>query len=186
MWRIVGSMKVLGVALQQTTFAEEKDAPIELKEFCKEHACRRNVAVKLRTGGDDIDITLPLYWPAIEDDRISLLPGEELLVEAELNGDKLVALKQVQQADHPEKTIELKFEQSEDGLDMRLLVRNPFKAPLKYHADMFDFSHTPHQTTSCPVHAGIFGVESWPQPIPEIVLSDLHLWGEKDELECVY
>jgi hypothetical protein len=177
---------VLGVVLPQTTFAKEKDARAELKEFCKDHACRRNVPIKLRTGGDDIDITLPLYWPAIEDDRISLLPGEELLVEAEVNDNRLVALKQVQKIDHPEKTIELKFEQSDDGLDMRLLVRNPFKTPLKYHADMLDFSHRPHQTTSCPVHGGIFGIESWPQAIPEIVLWDLHLLGEKDELECVY
>jgi hypothetical protein len=79
MWRIVGPMIVIGVVLPQTTFGGEKDAPIELKEFCKNHSCRRNVPVKLRTGGDDIDVTLPLYWPAIEEDRISLLPGEELL-----------------------------------------------------------------------------------------------------------
>jgi hypothetical protein len=51
---------------------------------------------------------------------------------------------------------------------------------------MMDFSHKPHQTSSCPAVARGSAYESWPHPIPELIISGLRLLDDKGEVSCIY
>jgi hypothetical protein len=181
------------ISCQSTT----KAAPLEkvvnssedvsLEEFCKLNACRQNKHVKFNTDNGLIDEMLPLYWPAAQGNQISILPGDELLIEAEvLEGNRLGNFKQVAEIQNPEKTIRFSFTQMGSGVGMMLSVDNPFAFNIKYHLNMIDFSGKPHQTSSCPVRANISVYESWPHPIPELMLTNMHIQKDSDSMSCVY
>jgi hypothetical protein len=161
-------------------------ASISLETYCSANSCRRHVRFHLRTDGDPIEETVPLYWPAVQNNKISLLPGEKLYVEATVEGQALTSLKQVESIDDPKKTLIFEFTQGDKDLGMMLAVKNPFQRLLKVHINMIDFSHKPHQTSSCPVVPGGSGFESWPHPIPELVISDLRFLEDGSEIACVY
>ncbi|WP_333609109.1 hypothetical protein [Arsukibacterium sp.] len=160
---------------------------LSLEEFCKLHACRQNKHVKFKTDNGLIDEMLPLYWPAAQGNQISILPGDELLIEAEvLEGNRLGNFKQVAEIQNPEKTIRFSFTQMDSGIGMMLSVKNPFPFNIKYHLNMIDFSGKPHQTSSCPVRANISVYEMWPHPIPELMLTNMHIQKGSDSMACIY
>ena len=166
---------------------EDVGGEVTLEEFCELNSCRKNKHVKFKTDNGLIDQVLPLYWPAAQGNQISILPGDELLIEAEvLEGDFVGNFKQVSEVKNPEKTIRLSFTQMDTSVGMMLSVKNPFPFHIKYHLNMIDFSGNPHQTSSCPVRANISVFESWPHPIPELILSDMHIQSESDSMACVY
>jgi hypothetical protein len=161
-------------------------ASISLEEYCAANPCRRNVKFQLRTNHDPINETVPMYWPAVLNDEISILPGEKLYIEATLDKQKLTSLKQVEAVSNPSKTLVIEFTQMDKSVGMMLVVNNPFQKLLKFHINMMDFSHKPHQTSSCPAVARGSAFESWPHPIPELSISDFHLLEETGDVSCVY
>lgn len=160
---------------------------IPLEEFCKKNDCRKNTHVKFKTDNGMIDQVLPLYWPAAQSNKISILPGDKLFIEAEvLNGNLLGNFKLVNEIKNPNKTIQFSFTQMDSSVGMMLSVKNPFSSSIKYHLNMIDFSGKLHQTSSCPVKAKISVFESWPHPIPELILTDMRFLKDSDEMTCIY
>jgi hypothetical protein len=169
---------------KKVVIANEK---ISLDEYCKLNVCRKNKHVKFKTDNGLIDETLPLYWPAAQGNQISILPGDELLIEAEvLEGDLIGNFKQVTEIQHPEKTIKFSLTQMDSSTGMMLFVKNPFPFNIKYHLNMIDFSGNPHQTSSCPVISQMSVYESWPHPIPELMLTNMHIQKDGDSMLCAY
>lgn len=163
------------------------DGDITLEEYCKTAPCRINKHVKLNTPNGLIDQVLPMYWPAAFYDRISILPGDELLIEAEvLDGNRIGNFRLVSENKNPSKTIRIAFTQMDSNHGMMLSVKNPFSSTIKYHLKMMDFSSQPHQTSSCPVRARGSVYESWPHPIPELILSDMRFIDDSEEGLCIY
>jgi hypothetical protein len=159
---------------------------VSLEEYCSANPCRRDVTFQLRTQRDAIKETVPLYWPVVQADRISILPGEKLYIEAKLDGKTLTSFEHVAAIRDPDKTLVFEFTQMDKDLGMTLVIKNPFAKSLKVHIDMMDFSHKPHQTSSCPAVARGSAYESWPHPIPELIISGLRLLDDKGEVSCIY
>ena len=55
---------------------------------------------------------------------------------------------------------------------MRLVLRNPFQHHFKVRMGMMPLDH-PNllKTSSCPVRAGLLGIEMWPHPIFQVWLA---------------
>jgi hypothetical protein len=114
---------------------------------------------------------------------ISVFPGEEIFVSAELIDGKIADVTRASENTNPSKTIIFKFEKSDRG--MNLSVKNPFPVAIKYHIDMIDPRGNPHQTSSCPAIAKGGAYEMWPHPIPQLVISNIHAI-ESGNFSCVY
>ncbi|SFC51597.1 hypothetical protein SAMN05660479_01821 [Microbulbifer thermotolerans] len=160
-----------------------------LVKVCKDHPCRRNIHVTFRTDGEPVDQMIPLYWPRVFNEMISVLPGESFYVEAELEDGKLVNMKEASENSNPDKTIIIKFNQVENETGMMLSIYNPFETVvLKFNMDMVDFFGTPHKTSSCPIMPQAYIFESWPHPIPELIIKNpvavpVH---KMEAVECIY
>lgn len=178
----------------QAPLVEQKETkePIEqievtLEEFCKTNQCRENRRVQFNTDHGPIDQILPLYWPAAMGDKLSILPGDVLLIEAEvIDGQRIGNFKLVAENVNPDKTIRFSFTQMDSSTGMMLSVKNPFPFNIKYHLNMIDFKGKPHQTSSCPVRQNLSVYESWPHPIPELILTDMRILKDGDNLRCIY
>ena len=162
---------------------------LSLEQVCIDNPCRKNIHISFRTDGNPVNETIPLYWPRVFNDVISVLPGESFFVEAELINGKLTNLREVQENKNPEKTIVIEMSQMEGSIDMMLSLSNPFEGvALKFNMDMIDFRGEPHQTSSCPVmpKASIF--EAWPHPIPELIIKNPKVipMSEMQFMECIY
>jgi len=163
----------------------QAEDPVSLEEFCASYDnCRKDTHVLLKTEGGDIDTVIPIYWPAVYEDKISMLPGDELLVEAEIVGGKFTHLQLVESIKAPDSTFKLTFIQQDSG--MLLTVHNPFDVAVKYHIEMIDFERKRHETSSCPILAGLSVYESWPYAIPELAIFDFRALEESDVAACEY
>jgi hypothetical protein len=114
----------------------------------------------------------------------SILPGAPVYAEATVNADGSITLTKVESISNPAITLSFDLSAMDDG--MMLSVKNPLDKPIKYHLNMIDRSGKPHQTSSCPVHAGISVFEMWPHPIPEIRVSNAHVASKSEEGLCIY
>jgi hypothetical protein len=120
----------------------------------------------------------------VQGKQLSILPGEKLYIEAQVDGRSLTNLNQVDSITNPENTLVFEFTQMDKETGMMLTVKNPFTARLKYHINMVDFAHKPHQTSSCAVMAGGSVSEMWSHPITELLISDFHF--PENPVGCVY
>lgn len=116
--------------------------------------------------------------PCVYNDRVNLIPGEVILIDAEIIGNKLVNLKHVSKVEHPERTIEWSFTQNKDSKCpyMVLRIKNPFDKGLIYQEDIQRHGRET-LTSSCTVvaPAKIVSFESWPYPLTRIQLRNFHL-----------
>jgi hypothetical protein len=164
----------------------EAERVISLEQYCSANQCRENTRISLLTDKGRIDQVLALYWPVVQGERISLLPGDEVFIEADLNEGRFINFKQVPVIVNPAKTIVFDFSQAEGELEMTLAVQNPFPEFIKFHLDMIDFEGNPHQTSSCPVIPRASLREIWPHPIPELIVSNMHALAGIEEMSCEY
>lgn len=167
-----------------------ENTPKELLDYCKTVECRKGTHFKLKTkDGYYYEYKGFIDPPAIQPDILTIYPGEELYIEAELDGDKLVNLKQVPKSVNPAKTISIKFWQEpsiRDGTEMMLSVTNPFKGYLRYEIGMMTLdSSNLKYTSSCPVMPGKISYEHWPFPIFQLAFANIHLIKiEGDSITC--
>ncbi len=115
---------------------------------------------------------------------ISILPGSKIFAEATINQDGSVELTKVDEIKNPEVTITFNLTEMKSG--MMLSVKNPLDKTIKYHLNMIDYKGKSHNTSSCPVRAGLSVFESWPHSIPEILVSNTHVASKDEEGLCVY
>lgn len=165
---------------------EMSDEYVTLDEYCSEFTCRKNIVIQLMTNAGLVEQSLAQYWPVVQGDRLSLLPGDKVYIEAELSDGQFVNLNRVEAITDPERTMVFDFSQSDDGVDMFLSVSNPFDQVMKYHLDMLDFEGNFHQTSSCAIMPGTGVFEHWPHPIPELIVSNIRALAEADNISCEY
>ena len=177
----------VGVAIslllaRAATSAQQPANPDELKKFCETVLCRKPGVVRLTLdNGKAFETRFDLPRPIVQNEWISVFPGETIYVEAEASGNRLVNLRAVEAIEHPEKTLTFQFSQKPGPPSMMMLVvTNPFKQTMKYHASMMlPTSDKLAKTSSCPVGGGgRMAFESWPSAIIQLVLFDFRLLGE--------
>jgi hypothetical protein len=191
--RLLVMMCVLLLAACQTMthdpeeMSHEDGDEVLMEEYCQFHECRGPTSVRLRTEHGDFDETFPFFWPVIQEGNlISILPGEELLIEIEYSDQQIQALRHVESVRNPGQTLVLDFRQSEGSVGMVLSITNPLDAALKFSLQAMDFEGMMHETISCPVMAGGSLFETWPHAIPQLVLLDPRMLAPGDSLDCQY
>ncbi len=153
---------------------------------CAEILCRDPMTVRLVTGsGETHETTFDQPLPiVIKGKAVTIFPGEEIFVEAEVVGGRLVNLQAVEAVRSPVRTLTLNLAQQDDG-GMLFTAINPFPTLLKYHLQMMlPTSDALKKTSSCPVMPdGGFVFEHWPHPIFQLVLTDPRLDAEASRCE---
>lgn len=89
--------------------------------------------------GQDIDST-PFFGT---NNLLQLFTGEQVFIEVETNGKKIVSMKSVSGIRYPEKTIVLELEQKSSvakSESISLVVTNPFKRKLVFNLEHYDFN----------------------------------------------
>lgn len=160
------------------------DAPLEGDDpACRTTKCRPARAVELAIDGDrTVKFNVPAA-PYMQDDMIAVVHGDDIAVTGDRQGDKLVHLRLAKPG---EQAIKIKFRQERMGgkRAMMLQIRNPFDKPLRYEAGMNVGREQIEPTSSCPVPAGIFAIETWPHPIVALYIRDLRFVPEGGDLSC--
>lgn len=118
--------------------------------------------------------------------QITILADEKVYIEAVIKDNSFVSLQRVESTVDPNITLTLNFTKLEGGNGMVLSVKNPFDSSIKYNLDMVDFKGDLHQTSSCPVLPKLSVFETWPHPIPELRISNIHFMAESDSHVCIY
>ncbi|MBI2381471.1 MAG: hypothetical protein HYV16_12025 [Gammaproteobacteria bacterium] len=179
--------------------AAEAEKPAEVEEaakpaakpdperdaVCSRYVCRGATTVSLNlAGGENLSRSFDWFSPVVQDGSVTVLPGEELFLEAEVLGGKLAGLKAVERNRNPGRTLVLKFQQVDKGLDMVLTVRNPFAQTLKYQLIADDGAGKLSNSPSCPVKPGDTTYETWEQPVFQAILMDFKLLPMGQKLQC--
>lgn len=164
-------------------FSYESDPLIEL---CKVADCRENRHAKMRTPNGIFEKTIQLYWPIAHKNRISLIPGDIVFIEADETDTGLGNFKLVKEVVNPKKTIEFSFTQIDNKIDMVLVVKNPFPNDIKYHLKVMDFKGNIEKVSSCPVKANSSISEKWPHVVLDLILTDMHFLEPNEVVSCVY
>ncbi|NQZ82056.1 MAG: hypothetical protein HRT52_13660 [Colwellia sp.] len=157
-----------------------------LPELCKVADCRENKYVKMRIPNGIFEKTIELFWPVAYKNRISLIPGDIVFIEAEETDTGLGNFKLVEEVVNPEKTIEFSFTQIDNKIDMVLVVKNPFLKSIKYHLKTMDFTGNIDKVSSCPVKASSSVSEQWDYVVLELILTDMHFLEPNEVMSCIY
>jgi hypothetical protein len=123
----------------------------------------------------------------VTDDSVRLIPGDDVYIAADQNGDALVNLRRVPAPAAPMNVIHLVFaQQTLSGTRTTTLdVDNFFTRQLVYHAAISDAATSgASNTDTCPVPHGITDDELWSQPLAAIVVRDF-LFKDGDQ-PCTY
>jgi len=160
----------------------------ELDELCKKQLCRKPITISLyKKDGTQFNMTLPRALPIVSGAFLTIYPGEEIFVEAEMLDEGLGGLKAVQNNSRPEKTLVFKFEQAAGKPDMYLKIQNPFNKTIKFHAVMMSTkSDKMYKTSSCPVPAKLIGYEHWPHEIFQLMMFEFKFLAEGATMECEF
>lgn len=124
--------------------------------------------------------------PTVNSMQITILAGEQANIEIDVQDNVIVGIKKVTNITDPKKTMTFNFMKDNDRKSMMLSVKNPLTSTVKYHIDMVDYRGGLHQTSSCPVMAGLSVFESWPHPIPEIRVTNFHFAAGRENEVCIY
>lgn len=118
------------------------------------------------------------------DESFSITPSAPIYAEALISDSGTISLAKVEKITNPKITFTFEFSEFNGG--MMLSAKNPLNQAVKYHLDMIDYNGKLHNTSSCPVIADGMAFESWPHPIPEIRVSNIHFTSKSEEGKCVY
>jgi hypothetical protein len=161
--------------------AQQPVSPDEVRKMCETMLCRQSKVVRLKLdNGKLFEKKFEAPWPIADKGWVSVFPDETVFVEAEVSGDHLTNFRAVKVNDHPEKTLEFELSQEAESPAMTLVVTNPFKRTVKYHATMMlPTGEKLLKTSTCPVMGGgRMAFESWPNAIFQLVLFDFRLLDE--------
>ncbi len=149
------------------------------ERMCAETACQRNLRVTLRKkDGELFDKTFDVFSPIVQDIGITVVAGQTVYVEADIEKHRLVNLKAVDKIVAPEKTLTARFQQS-DGGGMMLRVASPFDETIKFDMGIMPLDKDDlYKTSSCPINQGIY--EMWPEPVFLVVLGNGRVIDSKE------
>lgn len=154
-------------------------------ELCAALGCQENIEIRLRQAdGTLFERHFARFPHFFQAGSPVVLPGQALRFEATPDGDRL-ALRRLDGAGDPKRTISVELSQMEDG-GMLLHLVNPFDRRVKFSLALLQLdAEQLERTSSCPVIAGGFAQEIWPYPILQIVLLDARLLGDDESVGCV-
>ena len=189
---IIGCIALLSacqISEQQVTEIAEpeltKPSPLSLNEYCAANSCRGDIDVLVATMNGEVRLQNSEFWPVIYNDEIIVLPGERLLIEADLDNDNGIQnLRYVEQNLHPERTFELYFSQRRGSYGMQFSLRNPFDVPIKFDIALTDVAGNSMSVGSCPVRAKRSYLERWANPAKQLTLSNPRALAENAEIIC--
>ncbi len=170
----------LAVLLCETAVAEEKTSTTV--PAANTMPARKITIIIDETRSTDIDYP---SRPCVDDNLVNLIPGERILVEADVRDGRLVHLKRVEKTEHPDQTLEIEFSQNQERKSpfMILQISNPFSKLLTYEAGIQPLGRQSFaRTSTLPVQPGLTNYESWPEPLTRIVLKNFRLLdsGKRD------
>jgi hypothetical protein len=117
---------------------------------------------------------------------ISILSGKKVFFEAIIKNQIFTRFIQVEKITKPEITLTFNFMEMNENKSVMLSVKNPFNKSIKYHINMIDYVGKAHQTSSCPISAGLSVYENWGHPIPKLEISNMHFSAESEKGLCIY
>ncbi len=164
------------------------DAP-SMDELCQTvlKGCRRNVTVQFRQAdGTEYRKFFDVMYPPVQNRTlVTVFVGETLRLKATVSADRISELAPAADTDDASSVIEISLKQMPDKPDMMLVIRNPFDRLLKYKAAMqVPPKNDPIATSTCPVLAGKLGIETWPHPVFQVLLSDFHFLPSLESTTC--
>ena len=162
---------------------------LALQTFCETAPCRRDLRVRLRReNGKPYDEIFELLPPAVQDNIITIHPGEKVSGVPIFDGDTFTgwrATRPDEAADTQIVTIDLA--QDEDRVSMRAHVSTNTGTALKLRMGLIrlDGDDQPESTSSCPLQAGGFSsFEMWPYPIFVLLVADAKRLADNAEMVC--
>jgi len=165
--------------------AEPASPGPQAQEICSRITCAFNLRIVLKQkDGSTFDKSFPAL-PQVQPAGVSVYPGQSILFEADMEGDRLANFRLVTSAEHPEKTISATLQQLDDGA-MVLKLKNPFRRHLPVKMAMMPLGlEKLLNTSSCPVLSdGRVSFEMWPHPIFQIWLGEFRLLDDSSDMAC--
>jgi hypothetical protein len=167
----------LSVGTQAGAQQDQAEIEQELAILCEQVLCRENVAVRLKLpDGATFDRHFPGPLPIVTGSMVTVWPGENVLVEADVEEGRLVNLRAVTELTHAERTLTFRLDQPPDvgdGTGMILKVTSHFPGVLKYRLGLMRVTEKRLEgTSSCPLVAGQPVYEHWPYPIFQVTAKD--------------
>lgn len=177
--RLCGLVLLSWFGLEAAQAAEPSAAP-RIEDLCKTlwKDCRHDVTVQFRQpDGSEYKKTFPLTPPPVQNrTQLNIFVGETLRLAAKVDGDRIVELSTASPKDDASHVIEFSLSQQPGQSGMMLAIKNPFDRLLKYKANIVvPPQNNPMPTSVCPVIAGKMGIEMWPYPVFQALLSDFSL-----------
>lgn len=154
------------------------------KMLCQNDACVFDARIVLKQkDGSTYDKTIHVL-PVVQRGGIAVYAGQSVLFEADVVGDRLANVHRVTSVQNPGNTLSATLTQVEDG-SMQLVVRNPFKRPVKIAMGIMPLDrHDLLSTSSCPAVPGGSDIETWPYPLFQVFLGDMHLLKDLSHVSC--
>jgi len=157
--------------------------PVEVRELCKKVRCRPNTPVRLVVPGGEVVEGLMMMSPYVIDDVVSVVPGETLYIEGDVEGDRFVGLRIVPRVADPARTVIVRFDQRPGGPGhmMLLTIEQETGRILRYKAGISPLgAEDVYATSTCPVRSGIAVFEMWPDPLVHLLLAEFRFLDEGD------
>ena len=127
-------------------------------------------------GAEAFKMEVPQKPYFVKDLALQLYPFEKIFLEVEIRKDTVYTMTVVAKNTNPKKTVEIEFQQNaHDGQhdNMILSVKNPFKKPLVYTAEIYTFTNRKWiESSTMPVAPKSSGYEIWKDAILTMVLKD--------------
>ncbi|MBW2276853.1 MAG: hypothetical protein JRF63_05130 [Deltaproteobacteria bacterium] len=156
---------------------------IEVRELCRKVRCRPNTPVRLAAPSGEVVEGMMMMSPYVIDDVVSVVPGETLYIEGEVEGDKLVRLRIVPRVVEQARTVTVRFDQRPGGPGhmMLLTIKQETGRVMRYKAGISPLgSEDVYATSTCPVQTGIPVMEMWPEPIVHLLLAEFRFLDDDD------
>ena len=116
--------------------------------------------------------------PAQIKEKVTIKLDQKLDIQFTQKGDVISALEVVQKPRAGSPAVHVEFSKQDDNL--MLVTQNPFPKNLSFRAlARYKGGESYMETSIVPVRAGIFGIETWRDPIEELVLFDFKLVDDK-------
>lgn len=159
------------VDAQQVVRESDPEHASAQERMCAQAKCQRNVHVVMKQkDGATFDKTFPVFSPIVQEMGITVVAGQTVYVEADIDKGRLTNMKAVDAVVDASKTIVATFTQSDDG-GMMLRVTSPFEQTIKFDMGIMPLDGNDlYRTSSCPITDGVF--EMWPEPIFLVVLAN--------------
>ena len=127
---------------------------------------------------DATPIVLPNGW-------VTILPGEEVHIAFDLDGDVLGNPRAVRRPAKSQPTLSFRFSQDAETADTTLVVSSTVNRTIKFDLGMMlPDSQRFRKTSSCPVLAGQQSFENWPHPIFQLVAARFRVLPVGGAMAC--